>query len=76
MEEFSLEKVSFDQPYWLRKNNILKIKTTGVDGRWQADYRQLPITVHPPWWQTTWAYTLYSIVLFSVIYGVFVYHFF
>ncbi|WP_321373278.1 two-component regulator propeller domain-containing protein [uncultured Draconibacterium sp.] len=31
--------------------------------KWGADYRQLSLTVLPPWWKTWWAFLLYSFVL-------------
>lgn len=39
---------------------VLRIRASNRDGLW-SEARQLPIEVLNPWWQTNWAYFLYTI---------------
>ena len=50
-------------------NYQLKVKTTDVNGDWQSEYRQLAITVHPPWWQTRLAYVCYVLLVLLAGFG-------
>ncbi|MCB0304751.1 MAG: response regulator [Calditrichaeota bacterium] len=49
----------------------LRVKGANNDGVWNEKDTSLKITIHPPWWRTTWAYTLYLILtvgLFAAFY--------
>lgn len=37
------------------------------DGLWNEEGRSLSIIIHPPWWQTWWAYTLYALLALGTI---------
>jgi len=43
------------------------------DGIWNNEGRSLSIIIHPPWWQTWWAYTLYVILALGVLGAVYYY---
>ena len=45
----------------------LLIKASNSDGIWSDNY-SLEIYVKPPFWKTWWAYSLYVILLFSILY--------
>ena len=36
-----------------------RVIASNNDGRWNEEGRTIAITIHPPWWLTWWAYTLY-----------------
>jgi signal transduction histidine kinase/ligand-binding sensor domain-containing protein len=42
---------------------IFKVKASNADGVWNETGAQMEIIIHPPWWQTWWAYLLYAIGL-------------
>ena len=39
-------------------NYTFKVKAANADGIW-SEPKSIKITIHPPWWQTWWAYALY-----------------
>ena len=41
---------------------ILKVKAINSAGYEGTDIAQLPIVIHPPFWFSTWAYILYSLI--------------
>ena len=45
-----------------------RVKASNSDGYWNEEGASLQITVLPPPWQTWWAYTLYSLILLSIIF--------
>lgn len=47
----------------------LKIKSTNASGIWNKQERVIDITVFPPWYRTWWAYIIYLILCFLVIYA-------
>ena len=47
-----------------------KYKSTNADRVWNEPGRLLPITIHPPWWQTGWAFGAYGLVLIFILYYV------
>ena len=51
----------------------LRIQASTNPGRWNESYKKLMIKVYPPWWQTIWAYGLYTITFFFLLYVFFVY---
>ena len=42
---------------------IFKVRAANSDGVWSTDGPQIKIEIAYPWWQTVWAYLLYSLVL-------------
>ncbi|MBN1466590.1 SpoIIE family protein phosphatase, partial [candidate division KSB1 bacterium] len=40
------------------------------DGIWSADEANLVIVIQPPWWRTSVAYSIYILLIFSLIYGI------
>ena len=46
---------------------ILKLKAS-INGTWGNDEKQLIITILPPWWATSLAYTFYFLVIISLSY--------
>ena len=49
---------------------VLKIKASNNSGIWNEDYLSFDIHVLPPPWKTWWAYTLYALLLISLIYTI------
>jgi signal transduction histidine kinase/ligand-binding sensor domain-containing protein len=47
---------------------IFRVKVINIDGVWTE--KSMQIIVSPPWWMTWWAYTLYGLMLLTVILGV------
>ncbi|MBN2805438.1 MAG: response regulator, partial [Prolixibacteraceae bacterium] len=40
---------------------VFKVKAANWDGTWNEIPRQLVITIHPPWWRSTWALIIYFV---------------
>ena len=47
---------------------IFRVKGANSDGVWNNEGAAIRIIILPPWWQTTWAYILYIILLLSIMY--------
>lgn len=45
-----------------------KVKAANSDGIWNEEGTSIKIIILPPWWATTWAYILYTILILSLIY--------
>jgi signal transduction histidine kinase/ligand-binding sensor domain-containing protein/DNA-binding response OmpR family regulator len=45
-----------------------QVKASNPDGSWGSEARLMQITVLPPWFRTWWAYGLYALAVFSLIY--------
>lgn len=45
-----------------------KVKASNADGVWTEEEKTLQILIDPPWWQTWWAYALYVLVAYALIY--------
>jgi signal transduction histidine kinase/ligand-binding sensor domain-containing protein/DNA-binding response OmpR family regulator len=39
------------------------VKATNADDVWSDEYTSINIIVNPPWWQTTWAFLLYALLI-------------
>ncbi|HHB92751.1 MAG TPA: response regulator [Thioploca sp.] len=48
------------------------VKASNNDGLWNEIGTSIEVIILPPWWQTWWAYTIYTIVILGGIIGVFV----
>ena len=46
------------------------VKGSNGDGVWNETGRSIDIVIHPPWWQTTWAYVGYGALFFLSIFTV------
>ena len=49
---------------------ILKVKATNEYNVWSAPEKLLTITVLTPWWLSWWAYIIYILALFTVVYAI------
>jgi signal transduction histidine kinase/ligand-binding sensor domain-containing protein/DNA-binding response OmpR family regulator len=45
-----------------------RVKGTNNDGYWNEEGASLKLIILPPWWQTTWAYLAYALIILSTIY--------
>lgn len=46
---------------------IFKVKA-GINGNWSKEEKQLTINILPPWWATSWAYIVYTVVFIGIGY--------
>ncbi len=44
------------------------VKGSNRDGVWKSTPKTLAITIHPPWWFTTWAYIGYGFLLIGAVF--------
>ena len=51
---------------------VLHVKGSNNDGLWNETGLSLPVTITPPWWQTTWFRTLLALLVIGAISGVFI----
>jgi len=49
----------------------LLIKGSNNDGIWSKEVYSLKIIISPPFWKTWWAYLIYLLIFFSILYGAF-----
>jgi len=49
---------------------VFRVKGTNSDGVWNEEATSIKITVLPPWWKTSWAYTFYAVVIGLILYGI------
>src|SRR5690606_2810599 len=49
---------------------IFKVKATNADGVWNNKYASVKLVVKPPWWQTSWAYIAYSLIIILGLLGI------
>jgi signal transduction histidine kinase/DNA-binding response OmpR family regulator len=45
-----------------------RVKGSNNDGYWNEAGASLKIIIHPPWWQTSWAYLFYLLMIGSTVY--------
>ena len=48
----------------------LRVKGSNNDGVWNDVGASLALVVKPPWWKTRWAYSGYTLMILSFLYGV------
>lgn len=48
------------------------VKASNNDDLWNEVGTSVQVTILPPWWQTWWAYTIYTIVILGSIIGIFI----
>ena len=49
---------------------VLKVKATDEYNVWSEPQKLLTITILTPWWLSWWAYTIYILALFAVMYAI------
>jgi len=49
-----------------------RVKASNNDGLWNEAGTGIQVIILPPWWQTWWAYTLYTIIILGSILGIFI----
>jgi len=47
---------------------VFRVKGSNNDGVWNEAGTSISIIIAPPWWKTSWAYLLYSIMALSLLY--------
>ncbi|GAB4373541.1 MAG: two-component regulator propeller domain-containing protein [Calditrichia bacterium] len=47
-----------------------RVKGTNNDGVWNEAEAFLKLTITPPWWKTSWAYTLYIVATLLILWGI------
>lgn len=50
-------------------NYTLRVRTSNIDGFWNAEEATLALTVTPPFWQTFWFYFLAVLMVGGIIFG-------
>ena len=48
----------------------LRVRGANSDGVWSPEELALAIHIKPPWWRTFWAYALYGVAFFGLLFGV------
>ncbi|HET9053668.1 MAG TPA: triple tyrosine motif-containing protein, partial [Cyclobacteriaceae bacterium] len=48
----------------------LHINYTNENGTWNSAPKKIAIVVHPPFWKTNWAYTVYVLLLIGLQFGI------
>jgi signal transduction histidine kinase/ligand-binding sensor domain-containing protein len=49
-----------------------KVKASNNDGLWNETGTSIKVIITPPWWQTWWAYLIYSIVIIGSLIALFI----
>ncbi|MBG7630953.1 MAG: response regulator, partial [Bacteroidetes bacterium] len=50
-------------------NYVFKVKSANKDGFWNEDSADINISILPPIWKTWWMYSIYALILFSLMWG-------
>ncbi|CAG4994004.1 Sensor histidine kinase RcsC [Dyadobacter sp. CECT 9275] len=50
-------------------NYLLRINSSNTTGQWSPLIRELAVVIHPPFWQTWWAYLFYAFLVGGLIWG-------
>lgn len=50
---------------------VFRIRGANSKGIWGAELIELRVTVHPPWWASWWAYSMYGLLVLGLIYGIY-----
>ena len=48
---------------------LFHVRATNADGVWSDSITSLSVVITPPWWKTPWAYSLFTLLLLSALYG-------
>jgi ligand-binding sensor domain-containing protein/two-component sensor histidine kinase len=54
-------------------NYIFKVKSENSDGIETKNITVFNILIHPPWWQTWWAYIIWLLIILFIVYTVYAY---
>ena len=52
-------------------NYVFRVKATNRNGEWMTEERTVSIEILPPWYKTTWAFSLYTVLVLILFYAVF-----
>ncbi|MCB0663753.1 MAG: response regulator, partial [Saprospiraceae bacterium] len=52
---------------------VLQVKSSNKDGIWSRVPATMAITVYPPWWETWWAWILYTLLIAAVVVSIYQY---
>ena len=47
-----------------------RVKASNNNGYWNEEGASLAMVIHPPMWKTWWAYTIYALLIISILYGI------
>ncbi len=50
-----------------------RVRAANNDGYWNEEGVSMRLTIHPPWWQSAWAYILYILAILSLLTGLYRY---
>ncbi len=83
MNEYSYKMESLDKDWIFLKNNRkvyytklppgnykFKVKGSNSSGIWNDNEASLDITIYPPYWQSIWAYLLYTSIVLAISYAI------
>ena len=48
---------------------VFRVKAANSDGVWNEEGASLRITIHPPWWRTSWAYVFYGLLFLAGVFA-------
>jgi signal transduction histidine kinase/ligand-binding sensor domain-containing protein/DNA-binding response OmpR family regulator len=48
-------------------NYTFRVKASNNDGKWNETGTSLKMIITPPWWETVWAYLIYILISFSIL---------
>jgi signal transduction histidine kinase/ligand-binding sensor domain-containing protein len=49
---------------------VFRVKGTNSDGVWNEAGTSIKIIILPPWWETSWAYIAYGLLIFVALYSI------
>ena len=47
---------------------LFRVKALTARGQWHPQELSIPVTVHPPWWHSSWAYLIYFLLAICLVY--------
>ncbi len=48
---------------------VFRVQGSNNDGVWNEEGTSIKIIITPPWWETWWAYILYGVIFFGLLYS-------
>ncbi|CAN5506333.1 two-component regulator propeller domain-containing protein [soil metagenome] len=75
LENFNKDWIQSDKRRYAAYTNldpgeyVFRVKASNSDGLWNENGASLSIIIHPPWWQTGWAYIFYFILAIYLLYS-------
>ena len=49
---------------------IFKVRSSNSDGIWNDNHKELNVIITPPWWQTSWAISMYALIFILGVWGI------